>query len=51
MADNLARVLRKLGWAYLETETVEDLGLSSDDEREMAKQQENRGVTMLSHSK
>lgn len=54
MADSLARVLDKLGWAHLEVEFERDTETDSDDEAESVKRdllQERRGVTMLSHSK
>ncbi|KXN89654.1 hypothetical protein AN958_05521 [Leucoagaricus sp. SymC.cos] len=52
MADNIARVLDKLGWAHLEKETDEDTDLESEDEESVKQDllQERRGVTMLSHS-
>ncbi|KAF5363284.1 hypothetical protein D9756_000449 [Leucocoprinus leucothites] len=53
MADNLARVLDKLGWAYLDTDGDQELDTDSDEEREKVNRdllQERRGITMLSHS-
>ncbi|KAJ3570200.1 hypothetical protein NP233_g4560 [Leucocoprinus birnbaumii] len=52
MADNLARVIDKLGWAQLDSGADQELDAECDEESEGAQDdlQAKQGVTMLSHS-
>ncbi|KAF9446937.1 hypothetical protein P691DRAFT_761187 [Macrolepiota fuliginosa MF-IS2] len=52
MADNLAQVLDKLGWARLGVESEQDLETDSDEEKDSVEEVllQRQGVTMLSHS-